>query len=161
MYGQIERPVPGLDSVFVTFNLAGQLCGLPVGSVRDVLRHQVIFPVALSSPDIAGILNLRGHIVTAIDLRRRLSLPQAPRGEPRYAVVTEDGGEMFALLADMICDVVSLDPDRFEAVPPTLPANWARYSTGLYRLETCLMIVLDLPRLLAISATTPVSAALP
>ena len=161
MFDQMDRPTLGLDSVFVTLNLAGQLCGLPVASVRDVLRHQTIFPVALASPDIAGILNLRGHIVTAIDLRRRLGLPKAPEGQPRYAVVTEDGGEMFALLADMIFDVVSPNPDRFEAVPATLPSNWARYSTGLYRLETCLMIVLDLPRLLAISSSAPLPATTP
>ncbi len=159
MRGHLETsapgPAPGLDTVFVTLSLAGQLCGLPVRSVRDVLRHQVIAPVALASPDIAGILNLRGHIVPAIDLRRRLELPPAATGEPRYVVVTEDGGEMFALLADMISDVVSPAPEQFEAIPPTLPANWARYSTGLYRLENRLMIVLDLPRLLALPVNAP------
>ena len=145
----------GTEGVFVTLSLAGQLCGLPVGSVRDVLRHQSIAPVALSAPEIAGNLNLRGHIVTAIDLRRRLNLPPAPEGAGRYAVVTEEGGEMYALLADQICDVVTPDPARFEAVPPTLPPNWARYSAGLYRLETALMIVLDLPQLLALSVDMP------
>ena len=144
-------PVPGADGVFVTLDLAGQLCGLPVSSVRDVLRHQAIAPVALSAPEIAGNLNLRGHIVTAIDLRRRLQLPPAPEGEGRYAVVTEERGEMYALLADRICDVITPDPTRFEPVPPTLPPNWARYSAGLYRLESCLMIVLNLPQLLALS----------
>ena len=62
---------------------------------------------------------------------------------------------MYALLAAQICDVVTPDPARFEAVPPTLPPNWARYSAGLYRLETALMIVLDLPQLLALSADLP------
>ena len=142
---------PGLDSVFVTLSLAGQLCGLPVRSVRDVLRHLTITPVALASPDIAGILNLRGHVVTAIDLRRRLQLPKAPEDGPRYAVVAEDDGEMFALLADGIHDVITLDPRELMDIPPTLPANWGRYSRGLHRLDTGLMIVLDLPRLLALS----------
>ena len=142
----------GAAGVFVTLSLAGQLCGLPVSSVRDVLRHQAIAPVALSAPEIAGNLNLRGHIVTAIDLRRRLKLPPAPEGQGRYAVVTEEAGEMYALLADYICDVVTPDPARFEAVPPTLPPNWARYSAGLFRLENGLMIVLNLPQLLALSA---------
>ena len=153
----MNPPPPGapIDDVFVTLSLAGQLCGLPVGSVRDVLRQQAIAPVALSAPEIAGNLNLRGHIVTAIDLRRRLHLAPAPEGDPRYAVVTEDSGELYALLADRICDVVTLDRLDFEPIPPTLPANWARYSAGLYRLETGLMIVLDLPRLLALSADAP------
>ena len=150
-----KTPSTGIDSVFVTLSLAGQLCGLPVSSVRDVLRQLTITPVALSSPFIAGILNLRGHIVTAIDLRRRLELPEAPEGEPRFAVVTEDDGEMFALLADSIHDVVTADPRDFVAMPPTLPANWARYSSALYRLGNGLMIVLDLPRLLALPAETP------
>lgn len=142
----------GAARTFVTLSLAGQLCGLPVECVRDVLRQQAIAPVALASADIAGNLNLRGHIVTAIDLRRRLQLPPAPDGEQRFAVVTEDAGEMYALLADRICDVIAPDPSQFEAVPPTLPGNWARYSAGLFRLESCLMIVLDLSRLLALSA---------
>ena len=148
-------PGGGVEGVFVTLSLAGQLCGLPVSSVRDVLRQQAIAPVALSAPEIAGNLNLRGHIVTAIDLRRRLQLAPAPAGEPRYAVVTEEGGEMYALLADRICDVVTPDPRGFEAVPPTLPANWARYSAGLYRLDDTLMIVLNLPNLLALSSEAP------
>lgn len=147
--------LPGVEGTFVTLSIAGQLCGLPVTSVRDVLRQQAIAPVALSAPEIAGNLNLRGHIVTAIDLRRRLNLPPAPPGTGNYAVVTEEAGEMYALLADRICDVISPDPLTFEAVPPTLPANWSRYSAGLFRLEDGLMIVLDLPRLLALVPDAP------
>jgi purine-binding chemotaxis protein CheW len=145
-----QVPVGGGDGVFVTLNLAGQLCGLPVGCVRDVLRHQAIVPVALSPSEVAGNLNLRGHIVTALDLRRRLGLPPAPRGSESQAVVTEDRGEMFALIADKICDVITPQPGLFEPVPPTLPDRWARFSAGLYRLPKELLIVLDLSRLLAL-----------
>lgn len=141
----------GADTSYVTLSVAGQLCGLPVMSVRDVLRQQVIAPVALSSPAIAGNLNLRGHIVTAIDLRKRLNLPSAAADAERFAVVTEEGGEMYALLADRICDVITPNASMFEHMLPTLPANWARYTAGLYRLEAGLMIVLNLSRLLALS----------
>ncbi len=135
----------------MTLSLAGQLCGLPVSSVRDVLRQQAIAPVALSAPEIAGNLNLRGHIVTAIDLRRRLQLHPQRRGG---ALRRRHRGERRD-----VCPARGPDlrrghpgPARLRAVPPTLPANWARYSAGLYRLENGLMIVLDLPQLLALSA---------
>ena len=137
---------------FVTLSLAGQLCGVPVCAVRDVLRLPPIAPVPLAPPDVAGNLNLRGRIVTAIDLRCRLGLPAAAPGTRPMALVTESDGEMYALLVDQVLEVLTPDPEALEATPPNLPAIWARYSAGLYRLENALMIVLDLPRLLALSA---------
>jgi purine-binding chemotaxis protein CheW len=142
---------PDAAGAFVTLSVAGQLCGLPVGCVRDVLRQQVINPVALAAPEIAGNLNLRGHIVTAIDLRRRLRLDPASDNVVNHAVVTEENGELYALLADRICDVITPDPGSFEPVPPTLPPAWTRFSAGLYRLPKSLLIVLNLPRLLALN----------
>ncbi len=143
--------VAELPTVYVTLSLAGQLCGVPVSAVRDVLRQQPIAPVPLAPPDVAGNLNLRGRIVTAIDLRRRLGLPPAPPGTKPMAVVTESDGELYALLVDQVCEVLSPDIKRFEPNPHTVPATWTRYSSGLFRLETSLMIVLDLSRILALS----------
>ena len=137
---------------FVTLSLAGQLCGVPVSAVRDVLRLPPIAPVPLAPPDVAGNLNLRGRIVTAIDLRCRLRMPAAAPGARPMALVTESDGELYALLVDQVLEVLTPNPDALEATPPNLPAIWARYSAGLYRLENALMIVLDLPRLLALSA---------
>ena len=68
------------------------------------------------------------------------------------AVVTESHGELYALLVDQVCEVLSPARNRFEANPQTLPAIWTKYSAGLFRLENALMIVLDLSRLLALSA---------
>ncbi len=144
-------PMAPLPTVYVTLSLAGQLCGVPVSAVRDVLRQQPIAPVPLAPPDVAGNLNLRGRIVTAIDLRRRLGLPPVPQGTQPMAVVTESDGELYALLVDQVCEVVSPDIKRFEPNPHTLPATWTKYSAGLFRLENSLMIVLDLTRLLALS----------
>ena len=133
-------------TVFVTLSLAGQLCGVPVSRVRDVLRHQPIAPVPLAPPEVAGNLNLRGRIVTAIDLRRRLRLPA---GQQPMALVAENEGELYALLVDQVREVLCPDAGCYEPNPPTLPEQWARFSAGLYRLEAKLMIVLDLHSLLA------------
>ena len=140
------------EQQFVTLTVAGQLCGIPVLSVRDVLAHQTIARIPLAPPEIAGSLNLRGRIVTAIDLRRRLRLPQAAPGAARMSVVTEQGGELYALLVDQVAEVMNLPASAFERNPPTLPAEWAEHSRGVYRLEGRLLVVLDVPRLLAIES---------
>ena len=136
---------------FVTLTLAGQMCGVPVLAVRDVLGEQTIARIPLAPPEVAGSLNLRGRIVTAIDLRRRLRLPPAPPGTRRMSVVTEQGGELYALLVDQVAEVISLPGTAFEPSPPTLPAAWADYSHGVYRLEKTLLVVLDVERLLAVA----------
>src|SRR5579864_8922174 len=106
--------VSGEEQVYVTLTVSGQLCGIPVLSVRDILAEQPITRIPLAPADIAGSLNLRGRIVTAIDLRRRLNLPPPDRGQKRMSVVTEQGGELYALLVDSVSEVMNLDPALFE-----------------------------------------------
>src|SRR5579884_1873417 len=115
----------------VTLTVAGQLCGVPVLGVRDVLSQQTITRIPLAPPEVAGSLNLRGRIVTAIDLRRRLRLPPAPLNCPTMSVVTEQEGELYALLVDQVREVMSLPTHAFERNPPTLPPAWAAYSNGI------------------------------
>ena len=154
----IERPLAGHDAeertesetMFVTLTVARQLCGIPVLSVRDVLGEQTITRIPLAPMEVAGSLNLRGRIVTAVDLRRRLRLPAAPAGTPRMSVVTEQGGELYALLVDQVREVMSLRSSAFERTPPTLPGEWAAFAEGIYRLPSGLMVVLDVARLLAL-----------
>jgi purine-binding chemotaxis protein CheW len=136
--------------VFVTLTLGDQLCGVPVVGVRDVLGAHPITRIPLAPPEIAGSLNLRGRIVTAIDLRQRLQLPRAPENSDRMSVVVELGSELYALLVDHVGDVVSPPQSAFERNPPTLGAAWAEVSVGIYRLEGELMVVLDYARLLAL-----------
>jgi purine-binding chemotaxis protein CheW len=149
----LERPEAGADEerVYVTLTVADQLCGVPVLSVRDILGEQTITRIPLAPPEIAGSLNLRGRIVTAIDLRCRLQLPPAPDGHKRMSVVTELGGELYALLVDQVSEVMSLKASAFERNPPTLERSWATFSTGIYRLDGRLLVVLDVARLLALS----------
>ena len=137
---------------FVTLTVADQLCGVPVLGVRDILAEQAITQIPLAPPEVAGSLNLRGRIVTAIDLRRRLRLAVAPRGASSMSVVTEQGGELYAVLVDQVSEVMSLPASAFERNPPTLPPAWAAFSSGIVRLDGRLMVVLNMERLLAVEA---------
>jgi purine-binding chemotaxis protein CheW len=152
----IERPDSAVDQeerVFVTLTVADQLCGVPVLGVRDILGEHKITRIPLAPPEIAGSLNLRGRIVTAIDLRQRLRLPAPPADQARMSVVAEQGGELYALLVDQVSEVMSLKANAFERNPPTLPAAWAQFSSGIYRLEGRLLVVLDVGKLLALNET--------
>lgn len=137
--------------VYVTLHVAGQLCGVPLEGVRDVLSEQAITRIPLAATEIAGSLNLRGRIVTAIDLRRRLRLPSAEDGTTPMSVVTEQGTELYALLVDQVSEVMSLPARLLEQAPPTLAGGWAEFSAGVYRLTGQLLVVLDVDRLLAIA----------
>ena len=150
---QADRPtkLAEEEQMFVTLSVADQLCGIPVLAVRDILGPQVITRIPLSPPDVAGSLNLRGRIVTAIDLRRRLQLPPLPPGATQMAVVAEQSNELYALLVDQVSEVLALTASAFERNPPTMAVEWARFSTGIYRLQDRLMAVLDVSRLLALS----------
>jgi purine-binding chemotaxis protein CheW len=150
--GTAEDHATRTEDVFVTLSVADQLCGIPVLAVRDVLGPQIITRIPLAPPEVAGSLNLRGRIVTAIDLRRRLRLPPPAPGALQMSVVAEQGGELYALLVDQVSEVLSLPSQQFERNPPTLSAEWGRYSTGIYRLQGRLLAVLDVGRLLDLSS---------
>ncbi len=136
------------DSAYVTLTLDGQLCGLPVLAVRDVLAGQRVARIPLAPREVAGNLNLRGRIVTAIDLRRRLLLAPPPDGASPVAVVTEHGSELYALMVDQVHEVVTLPAASLEPNPPTLPPVWAVQSRGIHRVGEQLMVVLDVDMLL-------------
>ena len=137
------------EDAFLTMELAGQLCGVPVLSVRDVLANQTIARIPLAPPEVAGNLNLRGRIVTAIDLRRLLTLPPRAPGTPQMSIVTEQGSELYALQVDQVREVISLRRAALEANPPTLPAPWAEHSQGIHRVGQQLLVILDIAKLLA------------
>ena len=137
-------------TLIVSMMVGGQLCGLPVGAVRDVLGQQTITRVPLAAAEIAGNLNLRGRIVTTIDLRKRLGL-EPPEGAGRsMSVVTEQGQELYALLVDRVLEVVSVQRDSISPLPSTLAAGWSRFGTGVHQSDDGLMIMLDVERVLAL-----------
>ncbi|MDQ2802816.1 MAG: chemotaxis protein CheW [Pseudomonadota bacterium] len=144
----MNRAPDGGDQVFVTLSVAGQLCGVAVQGVRDVLGPQAITRIPLALPEIAGSLNLRGKIVTAINMRRRLGLRPAEAGDPCMSLVTEHHGELYALIVDQVTEVLPLSSSRLEPSPPTLPPTWRRFSVGVHRVADRLMVVLDLERVL-------------
>ncbi len=138
---------------FVTVTIANQLFGIPVLSVQDVLGEQRITRVPLAPSEVAGALNLRGRIVTAINVRERLNLPPRPADDPGMSVVVEHQGEPYSLLIDSVGEVLSLPADRYERNPATLNPAWRDVSEGIYRLDGGLLVVLGVERLLDFAAT--------
>lgn len=138
---------------YVTATIGGQLCGIPVMKVQDVLGPQQITPVPLSAPEVAGSLNLRGRIVTAIDLRVRMGLPARDTEDKGMSVVVEHQNELFSLMVDGVGEVLKMSDKSFERNPPTLDSLWRSYSEGVYRLEEGLLVVLDVGNLLDFGAS--------
>jgi len=133
---------------YVTAMVGGELFGLPIGRVQDVFLPERITRVPLAPPEITGILNLRGRIVTLIDLCRRLGLE--PRKPSAMAIGVEMKGESYGLMIDQVGEVMSLDAADFERNPINLDSRLAAVSTGIYRLESRLLLVLDVDRILDI-----------
>jgi len=129
---------------FVTIMVSDQLCGIDVLKVQDVLGPQKITPVPLADAEVAGLLNLRGRIVTAIDLRGRLGLePRSEEDGESMNVVVEHDGELYSLIVDTVGEVLRLSDSNFERNPVTLDPLWRKYSEGVYQLKEGLLVVLN------------------
>ena len=137
---------------YVTVMIGDQLFGLPISRVQDVFMPQRLTRVPLARPEIAGVLNLRGRIVTAIDMRRRLGLPKRDDGRKPMAVGIEFKGESYGLLIDTVGEVLKLDDNMRESNPVNLDVRLARVSAGVHRLDGQLLVVLDVDRVLDMSS---------
>ncbi len=131
----------------VTFRVGSQWFGVSVLSVQEVLRAQRVARVPLAPRDVAGFLNLRGQIVTAVSLHRRLEISAGDSTE-LMNVVVRDGGELFALIVDEVGDVVEVLPGTVERLPSTLESTWGRACTGVVRRDSDLLAITDASRLL-------------
>ena len=133
---------------FATAEVAGQLVGIPVLEVQDVLNPVRITPIPLSRKEIAGLLNLRGRIVTAVDVRIRMGLTVNEGRDKCLSIVVEQNEELYSLIVDKVGDVLNLPITDFEQNPPNLEASWAAVSDGVYRLDGRILLVLNVKKLL-------------
>jgi purine-binding chemotaxis protein CheW len=136
-----------------TFFLQGLFFGVEVEKVQEVIRYQEMTSIPLSPPEIAGLINLRGQIVTAIDLRHQLALPARNREQlPMNVVIRREDGPV-SLLVDEIGDVVDVEEQLFEHVPETLNAQQREFIHGVYKLKERLLLLLDSEKAMSVAGT--------
>jgi purine-binding chemotaxis protein CheW len=133
---------------FLTFTIDGHMLGIPILQVQDVLGKQRVTRVPLAPEAVIGSLNLRGRIVTAIDLHVCLGLSEkSAQDAPPMSIVVEHEGELYSLMIDKVGDVLNLSEENFEKTPATLDPRWRALCAGIYRLEGKLLVILDMPAL--------------
>jgi len=133
----------------VTFYLANQRCGVPALSVHEVLRPQPITNVPLAPAEIAGTMNLRGHIVLTLNTRVRLALPPADEDAKHMCIVVDSDQEQFCLVVDRVGDVLTVDPLEIEPNPASLEPNWMAVASGVYSDNGDIIVLLDIKKLVA------------
>jgi purine-binding chemotaxis protein CheW len=133
---------------FVTAWISGQLFGIPITRVHDVFEVERVTRVPLSPPEISGVLNLRGRVVTALDMRKRLGLPPRDDAKKQMAIGIDHDGEAYGLLVDSMGEVLKLPANALDSAPINMQRDWAAIALGIHRLEDRLMIVLDVDRIL-------------
>jgi purine-binding chemotaxis protein CheW len=141
----------GIADEYVTVMVADQMFGLPIDRVHDVFIASAVTGVPLAPREIVGLLNLRGRVVTAMCLRRRLGLPEGASGR-EMAVGLEHHGESYGVLVDQVGEVMKLSPETREPNPVHMDPRWVRLSRGVHRLENQLLIILDVDAVLALDA---------
>jgi purine-binding chemotaxis protein CheW len=136
------------ENQYVSFRLGTQWLGVPVNVVQEVLNPQAIRRVPRAPSEVAGLLNLRGQIVTAVDLRQRLGLPEYNDERGSMNVVVRHGQESFSLLVDDVGDVINVSGQKLEPVPNSLDVQWKAVTKGVFRLEKRLFVILNVPAVL-------------
>ncbi len=132
---------------YCTFRLAQHLCGIEVLAVHEILRQQPMTRVPLAPPMVKGLINLRGQIITALDMRSRFGFPPRAEGTSLVNIVvdtsTGEGESAAALLVDEIGDVIDIDPATCEPPPETMPTQVRDLITAVCKLEKGLLLILD------------------
>lgn len=138
---------------YCTLRVGDLFLGIDVEQIQEVLRDTAITPVPLADPAIRGLINLRGQIVTAIDLRRRLGLADADPSAPTSTMVLGTAEEPLALVVDSVGDVVDVDGESFEPPPDTLKGEARRMIDGAHKLERELLLILNLSAVMNIGGS--------
>ncbi|KAA2235712.1 chemotaxis protein CheW [Salinarimonas soli] len=146
---QTDARATGAFEEFVTVMVADQIFGLPIDRVHDVFIASSLTAVPLAPREIVGLLNLRGRVVTAMCLRRRLGLPDRADTAQNMAVGLERQGESYGLLVDSVGEVMKLSPERQEPNPVHMDGRWVKLSRGVHRLDDKLLIILDVDAVLS------------
>jgi purine-binding chemotaxis protein CheW len=139
--GQVRREESDRHC-FIVY-VGGESFGLPVDCVQTIFQIEAVTPVPLSPHEIVGLVNLRGKIVTAVSLRRRLQMPDAGQAKSTLAIGMEYRGENFALVVDEVGDVIFLNPQRQISLPPHLDQHRAKLTEAVYRLDNGILSLLD------------------
>jgi purine-binding chemotaxis protein CheW len=139
-------------SEYVTARVAGQLFGLPIAHVHDVFKPLRATRVPLAPTQVSGILNLRGRIVTLVDLRRRIGMPARDENTPTMAIGIEVQNEFWGLLVDSVGEVMKLSRHDLQPNPANLEQGLARVAAGLFQLDRELLVILDVERVLEFSS---------
>jgi purine-binding chemotaxis protein CheW len=146
---------PAMTAQYCTFWVDDLFFGIAVAEVQEVLRHQPMTPVPRADEAVRGLINLRGQIVTAVDLRVRLGLPPRPDDRPPMNVIVRCAGEVVSLLVDDIGDVLDTsDQGGSEPAPPNLPTTIRSVVQGVRPLPDAILLVLDVNRALDLPART-------
>lgn len=138
-----------MSTRLVTFSLDGRLYGVDVNAVQEVLRGQPQTRIPLAPQSVSGLINLRGQVLSAIELRAQLGLSDRDSEHEPMLVVVRVSGEPIALLVDSIGAVIDVDDEQFELPPDTLSGPSRDLVLGAYKLEDRLLLALDVDRAVA------------
>ncbi len=141
------------EKQFCTFYLDNHFFGVAVETVQEVFRYQEMTHIPLAPPEIRGLINLRGQIITAIDLRQRLSISKLPEDKLPMNVVVRNGDNVVSLLVDAIGDVLEVSEEVFERTPETIPEEVRKLVRGIYKLEGKLLLILDAEKAVNVSTS--------
>jgi len=133
---------------YVTMRVGDALVGISVHTVQDVIRYQPITGIPLAQPVVAGAINVRGRIVTALNMRQRLGMGAYPNMQSVMMAVVEQQHELYALMVDAVGDVLTLDTAEEERLPANMDDNWRGIASGVYKLEGELLVILDVNQII-------------
>lgn len=139
------------SSELLTCKVGEQWLGLPVRHVREVVTPMQYTDMPLSADAVMGLINLRGRVITQLDVRRVIGLPPRTTGYYRVAIVETVSGEDFGLVMDAVGEVIELNPEHYEKTPKTLARVWQMVSDGVLKRDDHVLVLVDVERFIALT----------